>query len=225
MTKCSASIASAVICCSNNGNNKKCKSYELSEAWGVGVHLVWRKLSRWRVCGDTQEHNNCIFGKWCLNLLYHKNQVETYINPHEMPAWSFAGKDAKTWAAVLTWLCRLGSSGLLGLTAADPGLCWAREIWGSSGTRIHSRDQQIYRSAWKGLWRALSAFPSSRHFWCPWCHPMGSGDVGYLELFGGDTLRGTMPPLHQHPFFTCHQEQDILTHHLNPYFFRGEKCL
>lgn len=154
-----------------------------------------------------------------------KSSWDLYINPHEMPAWSFAGKDAKTWAAVLTWLCRLGSSGLLGLTAADPRLCWAREIWGSSGTRIHSRDQQIYRSAWKDPWRALSAFPSSRRFWCPWCHPMGSGDVGYLELFGGNTLRGTMPPLHQHPCFTCHQEQDILTHHLNPYFFRGEKCL
>lgn len=82
MTICTASIASAVICCSNNGNNKKCKSYELSEAWRVGVRLVRRKLSWWRVCGDTQEHNNCIFGKRCLNLLYHKNQVETCILIH-----------------------------------------------------------------------------------------------------------------------------------------------
>lgn len=209
----SVSLASTVIHNSNNGNNEKWKRYRLYKAWESwhtptseyavleqgtkGVKGMWRYLSRAR-------YSTCICGKFCLNILYCKNQVETlnfFLNPCEMLACTYAGKGvAKMCTAsparaflqyeagsstpqhmILTWLCRLGSWGLLGLTLADLCLCWARGILGSPGTRIHSQHQQIYKSAWKGPWRVLSAFPSLlHHFWCPQCLPVGSGNVCYL---------------------------------------------
>lgn len=129
---------------------------------------------------------------------------------------------------ILTWLCKLGSWGLLGLTLADLRLCWAKGISSSPGTRIHSQDQQTYKSAWKDPWRALSAFRSLlHHFWGPQCHSVGSGNVCYWELFGGGTVRGMIAPFRQHPCFTWHHEQDFLTHEVpeNLCLFKGEKCL